>query len=487
MPFLIYKNMNIKALTLYIFSLLSVLITVSCSEDVQFSTDRNITLSFSKDTVSFDTLFNEIGSATKRLIVYNHSDKGVILSNVSLLSGGESGFRMNVDGQYGTTVKDVEVLGNDSIFVFVEVTPKESETEEFTPHSDNIVFTLENGQTQSVFLEACGQKANTLRHKVFEGNDTLSSPLSFIVYDSLVVAEGATLTITEGTKLYFHSDANLIVRGQLNVEGSLNNEVVFRGDRTDKIFTNLPYDRLASQWRGIYLAPSCTGCNIQYADIHSGYFGVICDSINGQLTITNSSIHNTDYDALEIRYSNALIANTQISNAFTECVALIHANVNFYHCTIAQFYPWSADRGTALYIAKYPWIQNEWASTETKFYNCLITGYEKDDILILSSPEMPTLDAYFYSCVLNTDITDDQYLKYYDCFAESKDNATFQESNFYRINTEDYCYDFRLDSLSVAIGKGSAEYSKLYPTDKNGIVRGDKPDVGCYQYVNPKQ
>ena len=42
----------------------------SCREE-QLSTDPSLKLTFSKDTVCFDTVFTTIGTSTLRLMVYN--------------------------------------------------------------------------------------------------------------------------------------------------------------------------------------------------------------------------------------------------------------------------------------------------------------------------------------------------------------------------------------------------------------------------------
>ena len=40
-------------------------------------------------------------------------------------------------------------------------------------------------------------------------------------------------------------------------------------------------------------------------------------------------------------------------------------------------------------------------------------------------------------------------------------------------------YDFRLDSLSTAIGK--AKPNADLPNDRLGIRRDEEPDIGCYE------
>ena len=79
--------------------LLSSALFCSCNDEEQMTADKNAQLSFSRDTVSFDTLFTGITSPTERVRVYNKNSKGVRISNVKLESGGTSGFMINVDGQ----------------------------------------------------------------------------------------------------------------------------------------------------------------------------------------------------------------------------------------------------------------------------------------------------------------------------------------------------------------------------------------------------
>ena len=88
--------------------LLSSVLISSCSDDEQMTTDHSAQLSFSQDTVSFDTIFSGITSPTERVRVYNKNDKGLRIKNVRLESGGTSGFMMNVDGQNGTSINDVQ-------------------------------------------------------------------------------------------------------------------------------------------------------------------------------------------------------------------------------------------------------------------------------------------------------------------------------------------------------------------------------------------
>lgn len=450
----------------------------SCVDDETFTTDRSAVLAFSADTVSFDTVFAGVGSSTERLNVYNRNSNGVRISNVRLESGGTAGFKMNVDGRGGTTIDDVEILKEDSIFVFVEVNADEQSSDKPVYFSDAIIFTLESGVQQKVTLEAYGQNITVLRAEVLKDENTvLSSTIPYVIYDSLVVAENATLHIAAGTTLCFHNGASLIVHGGLSVEGTLDAPVTFRGDRTDRMFSYLPYDRLENQWGGIYLFPTSTGCSMNYADIHSGNYGVVCEKVAGEVNITNSVIHNVAGYGLYLEDCKATIANTQVSNTKFDCVSVYGGTANFYHCTMAQFYPWSADRGNALYVSNY--IGDEEHLIESlNFYNCFATGYANDEVY--GNPGDRPLNLHFYNCVLLTDVSDETY--FHNCTQDKKDLDTYKATNFRTVDTDTYYYDFHLDSLSTARGKGSSAYTTLYPLDHDGVERGSTPDAGCYQF-----
>ncbi|MBO4215830.1 MAG: hypothetical protein J5888_05815 [Bacteroidaceae bacterium] len=459
-------------------TLFSVALFPSCSDEEQMTADKNAQLSFSQDTVSFDTVFTGITSPTERVRVYNKNSKGLRIANVKLESGGTSGFMINVDGQNGTSINDVQVLKEDSVFLFVKVNAPTSSSMEPTEIKDVVIFTLESGVQQKVVLKASGQNMTALNGKVLKEDMVMSTnELPYVIYDSLVVAKDATLRITEGTTLYFHNGASLIVHGSLKIEGTPEKPVTLRGDRLDKMFDYLPYDRLENQWGGIFLSSECKGCDINYADIHSGNYGLICDGIEGKVNLSNSVIHNVAGYGLYLADCKALVANTQISNSKDDCVSIYGGTADFYHCTIAQFYPWKADRGHALYVSNY--IGDEEHLTQSvNFYNCFVTGYADDEVYG-NSGEKP-LNLNFYNCVLLTDVNDTNY--FHDCIAESKDSDTYKQKNFKTFDTHAYIYDLRLDSASVARGKASTTYSSLYPTDRWGVARGEKPDAGCYQF-----
>ena len=93
---------------------------LSCQDDWTFSADSRYTLDFSIDTLKMDTVFTGVASASAKFMVYNPNDVGLHFDAV--MGGGSlSPFRINLDGEGGTQITDLEILARDSLFCFVSV------------------------------------------------------------------------------------------------------------------------------------------------------------------------------------------------------------------------------------------------------------------------------------------------------------------------------------------------------------------------------
>lgn len=452
-----------------------------CTEDESYVSNPSQYLSFSRDTVTFDTVFTSVGSSTKWVKVYNSNTKGVRIRSVHLASGGTTGFRINVDGQSGTAFENVEIDHKDSIYLFVEVTIDPQDTNSPFLLEDSIIFDLETGKRQAVHLEAFGQDAIILKSPLYKNDTQLSAEKPYIVFDSLIVDKDAQLTLQSGTRLYFHDAAYLGVHGTLVCEGTQEEPVLLRGDRLDRMFSYLPYDRLSAQWGGVMFYQESTGNVIRHADIHSGRYGVTC--LGGmtegvKLSMENSIVHNVTSDALSSDNCRIYAANCQFSNAKGCCVRLIGGYGEFVHCTLAQFYPYDQHEEAL-------WFSNtkDLALEGAVFHNCYITGNGKDDISGLREDEGKAFNYLFDHCVVNTVFAETDTL-FKECVV---DTLSDRSKNFSLVDFDNFKFDFRLDSLSVARKAASASYLSSYPEDLLGNTRTEgNVDAGCYQSVFSK-
>ena len=495
------------------FSLLSFM--QSCDDYDSFTSDRAATLNFSADTIRFDTLLTTIPSSTKVLTVFNRGDKGLRISEVWLENGAGSPFRVNIDGQdmsrsEANHVTDFEVRRRDSIIVRMEVTLPELRADAPQEVKDALVFRLESGIEHRIPLVVVGRDAYFLRARTLLNDTTLSTLRPVVIYDSLVVGPSATLTLQAGTQLYFHEGAGIIVHGRLLAQGTMEAPVVLRGDRTDHMFDYLPYDNLPNRWGGVVLSHESMGNQFNYMDLHSGAFGILCDSSSldeRKLLLTNSIIHNLGGHGLQLHHSRVEVANTQVSNTLGHCVYQQGGDASFVHCTLAQFYPLSSNRGNALTLTCFGEAGKYIPLVRADYLNCVITGYADDVILFqnlddpaLQKVEEPQVNYYFSNCFLATEVPDDE--RYTSRFVEntydiktstdvwgttsSADPETLRhEKNFTLFDSHDFLYDFTPVEKSPIRGIANPAHSAVWPTDRLGRNRmaDGAPDAGCYEYV----
>ena len=92
-----------------------------------------------------------------------------------------------------------------------------------------------NGRNGSVKITASGVNAIRLRGETIDRDTRLADDKPYIIYDSLVVAPEAVLTVAPGTKLCFHDKASLIVHGSLIAEATPQQQIILSGDRTGNV------------------------------------------------------------------------------------------------------------------------------------------------------------------------------------------------------------------------------------------------------------
>lgn len=484
-----------KRLFFYI-ALFTAAMLTACSDDDSFTTNPSARLTFSRDTVSLDTVFSTVPTSTHTFWIYNNNGDGLRLSQVRLQRGNQSGFRVNVDGSFldnttGSSVSDLEIRKGDSIRVFVELTSGLTNSDLPQLVEDNIVFCLESGVEQKVNLRAYSWDAEIYDSLRISEDATISSHRPIIIRKGLRVDNNVTLTLNAPTRLFFHSGAGVDVYGRLIVNSSPETagDVVFRGDRMDNMFDYLPYDRVSGQWRGIHLFPSSTGNIFYRADIHSAEYGIICDAADEyipddmRLAMENVTIHNCKGPGLKAVNSNVSLINCQFSNTLGDCVGIYGGSVLMVYCTLAQFYPFSGDRGVALRFTNY-YEDQDYPLHLLDCRNTLVTGYADDEVMGETRNEDVKFGYIFSDCILRTpeDNSDTSSEAFVNILWEKSDMEVQGEAHFRSVDADRQYYDFHLAPKSPAVGRASVIPEIPYDRDMN--VRGDKPDVGCYQCVS---
>ena len=459
----------------------------SCNDDDSFTTSSANLLSFSLDTVRLDTVFSRIPTSTRTFWVYNRSGDGVRCARISLEKGNQTGFRVNVDGTYlgsseGYQVSNIEVRNKDSIRVYVELTSPVNNKAQPTLLEDNLVFLLESGVQQKVNLNAYTWDAEIRDNLVIDHDTMLVEGKPLVITDGITVKENAKLTIGPGSTIYFKDNAGIDVYGTLDVQGEADRNVVLRGYRLDNMFSYLPYDRVSGQWQGIRFHETSYENSINYADIHSSYNGIVCDSSSVEkltLSLYNSVVHNCQGYGVLAYHSVVDVVNCQITNALMDCLAIYGGVARVMQSTIVQCYPFDGNRGAALRFANFK-DDHIFPLYQFDCINCLVTGYA-DDVVMGEADSTATYNFSFENCLLRTPAIADTIRMKDIIWENPEDTLAGGYRHFARIDTDNLVYDFRLDSLSTAIGKALPIEGLSF--DRMGIRRDEEPDLGCYEYV----
>jgi hypothetical protein len=447
----------------------------SCKKKDKIDSNPALKLSFSTDTVFFDTVFTTIGSVTQRLMVHNNNSNKLLISSITLGGGNSSVFSLNIDGTPSNSVSNVEIAANDSMYIFVKVTLNPNNQNNPLVIADSILFNT-NGNLQKVALVAWGQDAYFYKNKKLTGTVTWDSIKPHVIYGYLRVDTGATLIINAGTKLYFHKSAYLAVShlAKLDVEGNVNHPVQFLGDRLDAFYRDL-----TGQWSGIYFEQGSQNNEINYAVIKNGDLGVSVDSaldINSAvLRITNTIIQNMVYNDIYAYATNIYSVNCVLGDCGGAALALDNGgSYNFSQLTIGNYWSSSIRNESAMTISNYTsdtlGHQHPNALLNANFGNSIVYGVQDDELAFYKNTSV-AFNYKFNYCLLKTlkSISDPTY---YNTCIVNKDPGFVDVLKF----------NYQIDSISAAIGKGSQWFG--FSPDIKNRPRIPYYDQGAYQHVS---
>jgi hypothetical protein len=469
--------------------LLGFLFILSC-EDERYLNSPDAQLRFSADTVMFDTVFSTIGSTTRLLKVFNPYKDKLLISSIKVGGGEFSSFRLNVNGIAGNEIYDLEIPPNDSIFIFVEVTVDPNGQNLPMVVKDSIRFNV-NFNEQVIPLIAWGQDFHLVKSATLK-NQTWENDKPYLVYNYAYVDTLSTLTIAPGTRIYFHKGAGLYVKGNIVVNGTRDNPVMFLADRLEEAYKNIP-----DQWNGILLFSGSKGNEFTHAQIRNANIGLQVGTIEHEgfatVTLANTKIENMAYAGIFALKSKISAYNSVIANCGFYAVALlVGGEYEFYHTTIANFWGgFSRKPRTTSSLA----ISNvlEYTNSDGKtlvflgdlnkahFGNSIIFGNNNLELELGKNKEK-LFNYYFDHCILQVPDTFNTSDKnhYNNILKGSKFDPKFVDIN--------KNLNFELDTLSPAKDVGSSVYSKMFPFDMKGMDRtADKgPDLGAYERIEKK-
>lgn len=487
------KNMRfpiwIAAVVLAVTGLMS-----SCIED-GFTTSSSDLLAFNMDTVAFDTVITLQGSATKQIVVYNHSPKQINISSIKVAGLSPKGhFHLNVDGIRGDEFSNVEIRGNDSIYIFIEAKLDEMEQNTPTLLEDRLEF-VTNGISQQVVLTAWGQDVVRLSGDTIARNRRFTADKPYLIYDTVFVAERATLTIDPGATLLFHDKAAMRIKGTMLANGTVEAPITFRGDRLDRIVGSTSFEVMSGQWGGIIFTPGTKDNVLKHVIMKGSSIGMHCstdligDTARCALKLINCVLTNSASTCLVTQGCYVEAIGTEFSDAAEEVLYLLGGKVMMRQCTFANNYLFRVPSLpiVQLFNVDYDIVIDK---IRASFDNCILHGLSKElsagilDAVKDSIPENNILNldgfnVYMRYCLFKSPAPDDiDNARFYNCVWEG-------DPHFLTVRDDKY-FDYRLGNESDAIGKGNpalcpdeARYDR-YGVDRraNGAI-----DIGAYAWV----
>jgi hypothetical protein len=477
-----------------LFLLFVITLSYSCRKD-EAITDASARLNFSTDSVLFDTVFTTLGSATKRLKIYNRNNDKIIISAIGLDNGVNSQFRINVDGVSGNIHTNVEIDGNDSLFIFLEVTIDPNNTLSPFVVNEKINF-LTNGNLQSVQLTAWGQNAHYfVANKSVNGiplvyldklnstgalNVTWPNDKPYVIYGGYLTLDGDDkLSIDPGVRIHSHNNSGIWVfeDGNIQVNGTFSDPVIFQGTRLEFAWQDVP-----GQWDRIWINENTAGTDnvFNYAIIKNAFIGIQAEPnpfnptaliSPNRLRLNNCEIHNSSAIGLLARNYNITDTNSIISNSGQYNLLLRGGgDYRFNHTTIANYWTESSRETPSVFLQNYYQDGNGNLQVgdidSAIFHNCIIHG---------------NVDIEFDTDVLSPGSVNFKFVN-----SILKTTNSTAGTNFINvivnplapifINT--FLNDYHLIGGSPAINSG---FLSGVSFDHDGNPRGTPPDLGAYE------
>lgn len=359
-------------------------LSAGCEKESFVTDDGGVKLAFSTDTLTFDTVFTTMGTATRIVTVYNRTSENLRLSTVTLAGGAASRFRMNVDGDTSRTVSNIEIEAGDSIFIFVQANINPSDATTPFLVEDAIVFS--NGQR--LVLTAWGR--NAIYHRLLPTDSTWFSVIDcdnwdhtrpHVFLDPAAVLDGSTLILRNGDELYFSDGALLVVdsNAHLRVQGTDDEPVIFSSLRHDGW-----YDFLPGQWQTLWFYNYSTGNVIDHAVIENATGGLRCYP-GSQLTVTNTVIRNMSDCGIVGQGATITGRNLLVYDCLADVTVLRGGSYDFRSCTFANYWSYTSRKIENIVLSNNVIVGETVTGgdlVKADFRDCIIWGTYQKEVLL---------------------------------------------------------------------------------------------------------
>lgn len=453
--------------TIYLI-ILCVVIIFSCKNQEEIVTNNFTSnpLVFSTDTILFDTLITTGKvSITKRLKVLNSSSNAVIIKSLFLGSKSQSDYNLFLNGQENFSFNDVKILGNDSLYILVNINPKVNNSNSLFIKEDSIVFNISNFESK-VTLLTWGQDAYYFYNDTIKSDFTFKNDKPNVIYGNLVVDTLIKLKAISNTKLFFYNGAKIINKGSFEFIGDKAIPIILQSLRLDDKFYNQP-----GLWSGLYLTGSGNSV-FKWVNIKNAIVGIEVNNLLCDLNISHCKFFNlSNYGLNLIQANDVFIDNSLFYKSLKELLFSEELNsLKAYNNTFANISSGFSRQTTSVTISS--------KISDLNFVNNIVWGDLQNEFSNKSKSPTTLNVAYnlFKAKEIDLNYTNNYYLK---------SNNEFEFKDISK-------YDFRADSIysnssnkkipSKAKNNGYLNLINNDFVDLNGNLRDTNPDIGAFEY-----
>lgn len=445
----------------YLYAFLCFLAACSLSEENISENPKALT--FSTDTVFFDTVFTEVKNFTKRLRIRNPNDNAVRIDKISLANA-NTPYSLTINGEKVQEKKDLIILGKDSILVLITV--KLDANDKNLPFivEDSLLVSLKNNQ-QKVHLLSWGQNAHFLNDVVIKKNTTWKNDKPYVIFNGISVDSLVKLNIEAGTQIYLSNESDFYVKGTLTMQGTAEKPILVAGTRLDD-----DYKRAFGQWGGIYFLEGSKNNLIEFAHIKNGTFGLRVGTPDPDnipdLVVRNTIVENMSAYGLAAFTSDVLAENCLFYNCIQGTAwCVLGGNYVFRHCNFINLNEFFRE-SPAFTLANFIKISDNnimTAPLKASLENCIVWGSLKEEI------QLASLSQSSFELALSNNLFKTEQSIF------PKNTILNQDPKFVKPDKQ----NFRLDKTSPAVGKGKTDLG--IKIDLEGKTRKNPPDIGAYE------
>lgn len=477
---------------------LSLFSIISCRTDMDFEPNTQ-PLRLSADTVYLDPVFTETQSSSYLVKIYNTSNKNIKIPQVALAKGEQSYFNLLIEGVSAKQFSNVELLAKDSLYVFIHTLGKaDSQAKEFI-YTDQIrllgatpsqsielvtvikdAYFLHPKQAEKQVLHTFQLDNQTTIEGFYLGDThvhakntlTMDNTKPYVVYGYAVIPENQTLTLQEGTEIYFHKNSGIIglPGSTIQAKGTVAQPIQFRADRLEPA-----YAYTAGQWSGIRLQQPGSSL-LEHVTIEQAKIGLQLENAS-DFTLRNTKLFNHLYSALVAKNSKVIGQNIVAANTQNATVVLRQGgDYLFQHCTFSNSGMRPDQTALLLEQTTAPLerltIQN--SLLHSSIAQSFILEVEETAPIHFESTAFKDTSKRTQASVYNYN-NEAMYNRVIVLDTPALANIDFQDP---KKNLFSYS-----SLMTHLIGKGDATIARNIPRDIDGKDRENSADLGAYQHI----